>query len=169
MKSTGIDAAHTPDEGVARDVRVPGQQVIGLLVEYSFYVGGHVAVDDAEAFPSESDDPAPTEASCPEIASRLLQERTRIGVVIAECEPAGEYRTCGDDGRTEQIAAVDQRLDVMQVIRTLAPEFRDTVILREIEGLSYQEIADTLGIPRGTVESRLFRARAEMRKKLTGY
>ena len=55
------------------------------------------------------------------------------------------------------------------VIRSLAPEFRETVLLREIEGLSYQEIADTLGIPRGTVESRLFRARAEMRKKLTGY
>ena len=64
---------------------------------------------------------------------------------------------------------VDQRIDLMEMIRTLAPEFRETVVLREIEGLSYQEIADTLGVPRGTVESRLFRARAELRKKLTGY
>lgn len=66
-------------------------------------------------------------------------------------------------------SAVDQRLDLLEVIRSLAPEFRETVVLREIEGLSYQEIADTLGVPRGTVESRLFRARAELRKRLTGY
>lgn len=67
------------------------------------------------------------------------------------------------------VSAVDQRLDLMEVIRTLAPEFRDTVILREVEGLSYQEIADALNVPRGTVESRLYRARAELRKKLSGY
>ena len=67
------------------------------------------------------------------------------------------------------IGAVDQRMDLLEVIRSLAPEFRETVVLREIDGMTYQEIADTLGVPRGTVESRLFRARAELRKKLTGY
>lgn len=66
-------------------------------------------------------------------------------------------------------SAVDQRLDLMDVIRTLPQEFRDTVILREVEGFSYQEIAETLNVPRGTVESRLFRARVELRKKLSGY
>ena len=65
--------------------------------------------------------------------------------------------------------AVDQRLDLLQVIRTLAPEFRDAILLREVQGLSYQEIADVLQIPRGTVESRLHRGRAELRQKLTGY
>jgi RNA polymerase sigma-70 factor (ECF subfamily) len=64
---------------------------------------------------------------------------------------------------------VDRRLDVLEVIRSLAPEFRDAIVLREIEGLSYQEIADVLGVPRGTVESRLHRGRAELRRKLTGY
>ena len=66
-------------------------------------------------------------------------------------------------------SAVDQEMDLLDAIRTLAPEFRETVILREVDGMSYQEIADTLEIPRGTVESRLFRARAELRKKVTGY
>ena len=65
--------------------------------------------------------------------------------------------------------AVDQRLDVMEVIRGLAPEFRDAIVLREIEGMSYQEIADVLAVPRGTVESRLHRGRAELRVKLKGY
>jgi RNA polymerase sigma-70 factor (ECF subfamily) len=64
---------------------------------------------------------------------------------------------------------VDQRLDILQVIRTLPPEFRDAILLREIDQLSYQEIADVLAVPRGTVESRLHRGRAELRKKLTGY
>jgi RNA polymerase sigma-70 factor (ECF subfamily) len=64
---------------------------------------------------------------------------------------------------------VDQRLDVLQSIRALAPEFRETIMLREIQGLSYQEIADVLGVPRGTVESRLHRGRAELRKMLAGY
>lgn len=67
------------------------------------------------------------------------------------------------------MAAVDQRLDLLEAIRSLPEEFRDTVLLREVEGLSYQEIADTLGIPRGTVESRLYRARQMLRQKLTGY
>jgi len=64
---------------------------------------------------------------------------------------------------------VDQRLDIMEAVRTLSPEFRDAIVLREIEGMSYQEIADILGVPRGTVESRLHRGRAALREKLTGY
>lgn len=67
------------------------------------------------------------------------------------------------------VEAVDQRMDVLEIIRSLAPEFREAIVLREIEGLSYQEIARVLNIPRGTVESRLYRGRAELRRKLTGY
>lgn len=66
-------------------------------------------------------------------------------------------------------AATDQHLDLMQVVRTLVPEYRDVVLLREVEGLSYAEIAEILGVPQGTVESRLFRARGELRKKLHAY
>ncbi len=65
--------------------------------------------------------------------------------------------------------AVDSRLDILEAIRSLPPEFRDTVVLREIRGMSYEEIATALGVPRGTVESRLHRARAELARKLTGY
>jgi RNA polymerase sigma-70 factor (ECF subfamily) len=67
------------------------------------------------------------------------------------------------------ITDIDQRLDVLEVIRALPSEFRDVIILREIDGLSYQEIADVLAVPRGTVESRIHRGRAELRRKLTGY
>lgn len=50
-----------------------------------------------------------------------------------------------------------------RLLRTLGDEFRSIVVLRDIEGMSYKDIADTLGIPMGTVESRLFRARQELR------
>jgi RNA polymerase sigma-70 factor (ECF subfamily) len=43
------------------------------------------------------------------------------------------------------------------------------VILSDIEGLSYQEIADVTGVPIGTVRSRLARGRAILRKQLTEY
>lgn len=48
----------------------------------------------------------------------------------------------------------------------LAPEFREVVVLREIEGCSYQEIARVTGVPIGTVMSRLARARDRLRRAL---
>ena len=50
-----------------------------------------------------------------------------------------------------------------KLLRKLSDEFRSIVVLRDIEGLTYSEIAETLEIPIGTVESRLFRARQELR------
>lgn len=65
------------------------------------------------------------------------------------------------------VAAVDRRLDVMAVLKTMSAPHREVLVLREIRGLSYEEIAQVLEVPRGTVESRLSRARAEFREKLT--
>jgi RNA polymerase sigma-70 factor (ECF subfamily) len=64
---------------------------------------------------------------------------------------------------------VDQRLDLLQAIGALPADFREAVVLREIDGMTYQEIAQTLGVPVGTVESRLHRGRMELRRKLSGY
>jgi RNA polymerase sigma-70 factor (ECF subfamily) len=65
-------------------------------------------------------------------------------------------------------AAVDKRLDVQAILQTVSPAHREVLVLREIRGLSYEEIAEVLQVPRGTVESRLSRARAEFRERLDG-
>jgi RNA polymerase sigma-70 factor (ECF subfamily) len=54
-----------------------------------------------------------------------------------------------------------------QALENLAPGFREIVILRELEGMSYKEIAEIASIPVGTVMSRLARARARLQKLLS--
>lgn len=65
--------------------------------------------------------------------------------------------------------AVDARLDLRAVLRTLMPEHREVLVLRELAGMSYAQIAQTLGVPQGTVESRLHRARNELRHRMKAY
>jgi len=55
---------------------------------------------------------------------------------------------------------------LMRGLETLTPELKEAVVLRDIEGLTYQEIADLLEIPEGTVKSRINRGRIELAKAL---
>ena len=56
--------------------------------------------------------------------------------------------------------------DIVEALSDLPPEYRAAVVLSDIEGLSYEEIAATLGIKMGTVRSRLSRARGKLRESL---
>ena len=58
---------------------------------------------------------------------------------------------------------------VRRALAALAEPYRTVVILREIEGLSYEEITEVLGIAEGTVKSRLMRGRELLRRKLDGW
>jgi len=58
-------------------------------------------------------------------------------------------------------------VDVRQAIEGLPEPFRLAVVLSDVEGFSYKEIADVLEVPLGTVMSRLFRGRRILRKRLT--
>jgi len=55
---------------------------------------------------------------------------------------------------------------VIRAIEELPDEFRVPVVLADVEGFGYQEIAETLGIPVGTVKSRLYRGRRRVQEKL---
>ncbi len=63
----------------------------------------------------------------------------------------------------------DFRMDLSKAILGLAPEYRQVIVLRELQGMTYDQIAAVLGVPRGTVESRLFRARRRLQELLKGY
>lgn len=63
----------------------------------------------------------------------------------------------------------EMRLDLETMLSTLTPEHREILVLRELQGFSYGEIAGVLDLPVGTVESRLFRARRDIRRRFDGY
>ena len=60
-----------------------------------------------------------------------------------------------------------EREQVQQAIESLPDAYREIIVLRDIEGFSYQEIATVLDCPAGTVMSRLGRARGKLRKLLS--
>ena len=76
-----------------------------------------------------------------------------------------------DSTQGPQAAVEAQELGerVQQAVLSLPPASRAVLVLREYEGLSYKEIADTLGIPMGTVMSRLNYARNLLRESLGPY
>ncbi|MGA2429661.1 MAG: sigma-70 family RNA polymerase sigma factor [Candidatus Acidiferrum sp.] len=61
----------------------------------------------------------------------------------------------------------DSRILVRKALATLPSNFREVLVLREFEGMSYREIADITGMPAGTVMSSLWRARGCLREALT--
>jgi RNA polymerase sigma-70 factor, ECF subfamily len=63
-------------------------------------------------------------------------------------------------------AAKETEETVQKALNALSYEFRIVVVLRDIEGLSYEEIAELLKISLGTVKSRLWRGRLELKKRL---
>lgn len=71
--------------------------------------------------------------------------------------------TADTDDRTFREEASDL---VRNALESLGEEHRQVVILRDIEDMDYEEIAETLELPRGTVKSRLHRARAELARIL---
>ena len=73
-----------------------------------------------------------------------------------------------DSGKSPLESACDAELRdrVEAELRSVAEPYRTTLILRDIEELSYEEIAEVLGVTLGTVKSRLMRGREALRKKL---
>jgi len=57
---------------------------------------------------------------------------------------------------------------LLRALEALPVEYREAIVMREMEGLSYKEIAGATGVPMGTVMSRLARARDRLRLALAG-
>lgn len=101
--------------------------------------------------------------------SRHRRRRTGTASVDALRETTGTEPT---DDRPESDPAhnlytAERQALVASALAELAEEYRTVIILREMEGLSYEEIAELVDCPVGTVRSRIHRARSELREKLT--
>ena len=73
-----------------------------------------------------------------------------------------------DDSPEQETLLRERERALRKALRSLSLSYRETVILRDIEGFSYEEIAETLGINVGTVKSRLARGRQELKTRLEG-
>jgi RNA polymerase sigma-70 factor (ECF subfamily) len=73
------------------------------------------------------------------------------------------------DALTARTSNSDLRLDLLEAMLKLSPEHRAVIALRELQGFDYQEIANILDIPLGTVRSRLHTARMQLRNLLQGH
>ena len=73
-----------------------------------------------------------------------------------------------DKSPEQETLAHERERALRKALRSLSLSYRETVILRDIEGFTYEEIAETLGINVGTVKSRLARGRQELRQRLEG-
>jgi RNA polymerase sigma-70 factor (ECF subfamily) len=81
-------------------------------------------------------------------------------VDVTEAEHLGHAADVSTQDTPEAELLSDEiKHSVFQVINKLPPDLRQAITLRELEGLSYEEIAETMGCPLGTVRSRIFRAR----------
>jgi RNA polymerase sigma-70 factor (ECF subfamily) len=84
-------------------------------------------------------------------------------------DEAAEQLGASPAWRVTETGRADMRMDIAAVVGRLPEEHRAVIVLREMQGMTYEEIAAALGVPRGTVESRLFRARQKLKEILGDY
>ena len=95
---------------------------------------------------------------------------TDLGVDLAD-----DWQASGDPllppSRSAEVEALDRLADseILQALRDLPAEFRVPIYLADIEGYPYKEIAMIMGIPLGTVMSRLHRGRGKLRRQLAAH
>jgi len=110
-----------------------------------------------------------------EILNRLRwwKRRHRFATVSLDERPNGipTSEIVPDAGPTpeEVLQCKEREGAIQQALGRLSHEHRSIIVLRDIEGFSYNEIADVLGISMGTVKSRIARARADLKKSLMRY
>jgi RNA polymerase sigma factor (sigma-70 family) len=99
-------------------------------------------------------------------AITLLSRNRNTGATIEFEEALADPNESPPDPEETLLIACD-REQVRQALEQLPMDFREAVVLREMEGLSYKEISTTIGIPLGTVMSRLSRGREWLKRILS--
>jgi RNA polymerase sigma-70 factor (ECF subfamily) len=93
--------------------------------------------------------------------------RNRMDADTAELDEGMQVADTSDVNPEALLLAAARSELVQRALEELPVEFREIIILRELEGMSYKEIAEIASLPIGTVMSRLARARARLQKLLS--
>jgi RNA polymerase sigma-70 factor (ECF subfamily) len=102
----------------------------------------------------------------------FLRDRAKRARPFSEVvTPEDSLQNIADEGSNPAVIAERNELKnaVWKAINSLKDDDREIILLRDFQDLSYKEIAATLNCPIGTVMSRLFNARKQLREKLEGY
>lgn len=117
------------------------------------------------------------------LAISQLRKQQRRRTFSLDASPPGD----GDDGQDQASGLLRQVADanaarpdetllrreqaqrVLDALGRLDSEYRAVLVMRDVEGFDYQQMADILGLPLGTLKSRLFRARLALREQLLAY
>jgi len=78
----------------------------------------------------------------------------------------GDKLADGGKSQEQHVAGLELRAQIQQALAQVSPDLREAVILRDLEDMDYKEIAEILGVPQGTVKSRISRGRAELARLL---
>ena len=102
-------------------------------------------------------------------AHRLCLDRLRQRVARPQAEPEMLDEIAADHGRPDREAAGRQLgVKIEAALASLSPRDRSLLLLREVHGMPYEEMADTLSVPLGTLKAALHRARERCRQALLG-
>ena len=97
--------------------------------------------------------------------SRGRRKRPEVSV-DATRDAIGDEPMDSNEDAGERVLREERAVQIRQALTEFSEEHRAILVLREMEGLCYDEIADVLDLPVGTVRSRLHRARSQMRDQL---
>ncbi len=102
-----------------------------------------------------------------EVAEGVHVEDVEDMYLYTRVQNAEEFRQAGDPAAAFFSALTSDQVEA--ALRALRPQYREVFVLADLEGFSYREISEIVGIPEGTVMSRLSRARHQLQKALWEY
>jgi RNA polymerase sigma-70 factor (ECF subfamily) len=94
------------------------------------------------------------------------RQRQRVEDGATEFDESAHSGATADEHPESELLRHDARESLRRALDALGTEYREVLVLRELEGLSYKEISDVAGVPVGTVMSRLSRARSRLQQVL---
>ncbi|HYL29053.1 MAG TPA: sigma-70 family RNA polymerase sigma factor [Gemmatimonadales bacterium] len=94
------------------------------------------------------------------------RQREPIAMDLDAVEPHAAFRAAQDEDPEGTFFSQIVDAKVLDAIDALPEDFREVLVLSDIENMSYAQIAEVLGVPVGTVKSRLFRARRQLQEVL---